>query len=453
MSGFQGADTQALQRMGSLLEDRSSSLEDMTARLGALINAVPWVGPDAMALRADWAFRIRPRLVDCHLRLREEGRSLRDHAEEQDQASDPAGDVAGGGSGADSGRGTDSVGGPDGLLRAVSTPQIALAALSVPLDAASGAASRAGDAIGDTVGTAAEPGAAGIGLATGPGGGVRAFAQQVSDAIGTDSPLEFDGTGLVLEPPRTSDTVTVDAGRDLAPSSAAKPFGIDADGTPIDLAPNTKYEVGDHGTYYTDGDGTVVYIEATGGGEAMNPNLREVFPDANYHVNANVFYSTDELGRLDHMYVPEVELHPDTARSESIQSKIADRFDMTANGETERIEYNAGHALARQFGGVREEINYTRQWDDVNQARKGVDDNIYAYESLMADGIADHGHAYTYETRFNWGDEQPPGVGPDQGSAPWEYVPGSYDVRITENGEEIADTSMPNYPDGATFDK
>ena len=428
--------------MGSLLEDRSSSLEDMTARLGALINAVPWVGPDAMALRADWAFRIRPRLVDCQMRLHDEGRSLHDHAEEQDQASDPAGD---GGSGSDAGRGTD--GGLGDLLRTVTEPRIALAALSVPLEAASDAAARAGEAIGEGLGEGADA------LGGAAGDTARAFAQQVSDAIGTDSPLEFDGTGLVLEPPRTSDTVTVDAGRDLAPSSAAKPFGIDADGTPIDLAPNTKYEVGDHGTYYTDGDGTVVYIEATGGGEAMNPNLREVFPDANYHVNANVFYSTDELGRLDHMYVPEVELHPDTARSQSIQSKIADRFDMTANGETERIEYNAGHALARQFGGVREEINYTRQWDDVNQARKGVDDNIYAYESLMADGIADHGHAYTYETRFNWGDEQPPGVGPDQGSAPWEYVPGSYDVRITENGEEIADTSMPNYPDGATFDK
>lgn len=451
MSGFQGADTQALQDMGSLLEDRASCVEDMTARLGTLIDAVPWVGPDAMTLRADWSFRIRPHLVDCQMRLHEEGRSLRDHAEEQDRASAPADGGADGAGGGGAGLGDGLGEGLGDLLRAATEPRIALAALSVPVEAASDAASRAGEAIGDGIGEAIGEGADALrGVA---GDAARAVAQQVSDAIGTDSPLEFGGTGLVLEPPRTSDTVTVDAGHDLAPGSAAKPFGIDADGNPIDLAPNTKYEVGDHGTYYTDGDGTVVYIEATGGGEAMNPNLREVFPDANYHVNENVFYSTDELGRLDHMYVPEVELHPDTARSQSIQSKIADRFDMTADGETERIEYNAGHALARQFGGVREEINYTRQWDDVNQARKGVDDNIYAYERLMADGIADHGHAYTYETRFNWGDEQPPGVGPDQGSAPWEYVPGSYDVRITENGEEIADTSMPNYPDGATFDK
>lgn len=452
MSGFQGADTQALQRMGSLLEDRSSSLEDMTAHLGALINAVPWVGPDAMALRADWSFRIRPRLMDCQMRLHEEGRSLRDHAEEQDRASDPAGDVADGGSGADgarwadSGRGNGGVGGPDGLLRAASTPQITLAALSVPLDAASQGVVRVAGAIGDALGTAAESAVEGTGRITG------AVAQQVSDAIGTDSPLAFDGTGLVLEPPRTSGTITVDADHELAPGSAAKPFGLDADGAPIELAPNTRYEVGDHGTYYTDGDGRVVYVEATGGGGAMNPNLREVFPDANYHVNENVFYSTDELGRLDHMYVPEVEMHPDTSRSQSIQSKIAERFDMTADGDTESIEFNAGHALARQFGGVREEINYTRQWDEVNQARSGVDDNIYAYESLMADGIEKHGHQYSYETRFNWGDEQPPGVGPDQGSAPWEYVPESYDVRITENGDVIADNTLPNYPDGATFD-
>lgn len=451
MSGFQGADTQALRDMGSLLEDRASSLEDMTSRLGALIDAVPWIGPDAVALRADWSFRLQARLADCQVRLRDQGRALHDHAQEQDRASAPADGGADGAGGGGAGLGDGLGEGLGDLLRAATEPRIALAALSVPVEAASDAASRAGEAIGDGIGEAIGEGADALrGVA---GDAARAVAQQVSDAIGTDSPLEFGGTGLVLEPPFTSDTVTVDAGHELAPGSAAKPFGIDADGNPIGLAPSTKYEVGDHGTYYTDGDGQVVFIEATGGRDAMNPNLREVFPDANYHVNENVFYSTDELGRLDHMYVPEVELHPDTARSQSIQSKIADRFDMTADGETERIEYNAGHALARQFGGVREEINYTRQWDDVNQARKGVDDNIYAYERLMADGIADHGHAYTYETRFNWGDEQPPGVGPNQGSTPWEYVPGSYDVRITENGEEIAHTTMPNYPDGATFEQ
>lgn len=441
MNGFLGADTEALREVGARFEERSLTVEDMTARLSALIDAVPWVGPDAMALRVDWAGRVRPHLVVCRDRLREDGRSLRDHAEEQDQVSEIGGDAGGG---AD--RGTGAGGRGTAELPVLDALPIRLASLVTPLGTAADAAERIGEAAGDVV----------DGIRDGAGrirDGVSAVAQEISEAIGTDSPLAYDGSGLVLEPPRTTDTVRVDTDHELAPDGAASPFGLDAQGAPLELAPSTRYQVGDHGTFYTDGDGEVVYIEATGGGDRMNPNLREVFPDANYHVNENVYYSTDELGRLDHMYVPEVELHPDTSRSQSIQSKIAERFDMSADGESRSIEFNAGHALARQFGGVREEINYTRQWDDVNQARSGVDDNIYAYESLMADGIKDYGHRYSYENRITWDDHQPPGVGPEHDSAFWEYVPSGYDVRITENGEEIARTHMPNYPDGATFDE
>lgn len=195
--------------------------------------------------------------------------------------------------------------------------------------------------------------------------------------------------------------------------------------------------------------GAVVYIEATGGGKSMNPNLRQVFPDATYHVNDYAYYQTDELGRTEHMYIDDVHVDRDMTRSQSIQSKIAERFEMTTPDGKQTVAFDAGHVVARQLGGIREEINYTRQWNDVNQARKGQE-NIYAVESLMVDGI-DQGKHYSYETRIDWSGPQPAGISPTDGSAPWEYVPGAYDVYIREDGNPVVDARMPNYPEKATF--
>ena len=69
----------------------------------------------------------------------------------------------------------------------------------------------------------------------------------------------------------------------------------------------------------------------------------------------------------------------------------------------------------------------------------------------MADGISDEDRSYSYETRIRWGEEQPAGVGPEHDSAPWEYVPSGYDVRLHEDGEQIVEDHLPNYPEGATF--
>lgn len=105
---------------------------------------------------------------------------------------------------------------------------------------------------------------------------------------------------------------------------------------------------------------------------------------------------------------------------------------------------------SRQLGGIRGEINYTRQWDEVNQARSGKD-TIYTFEDLMADGITEDGSSFSYVTRVTWGEEQPSGVGPEHDSEPWEYVPESYDVRVHEDGEQILESHLPNYLEGARF--
>lgn len=438
MGGFLGADTAALREHGSVLTARAGEVEDLAARLAAMVDQVNWIGPDAEEFRSDWAVRVRPALHDCSDAIRSRADEIDTHAEEQDGASDV------GGLG-----GTLTNGAGDAPVLEMSADSIQLASMSTPLQAF-GALGDLFDSVSDGVGTVVDSVSDGVGtVVDGTRESMLFFtAGKASGDIG-ESTLQFDDSGMQLEPPKTTDTVKVSSGDDLYPSSDSAPFGIDKDGAQIELEPNTRYSVGERGEYYTDGDGRIVYVEAEGGGKEMNPNLRQVLPDVTYHVNDKTYYQTDELGRTEHMYIPEVEVDRDMSRSQSIQSKIADRFDMKTPDGTEKIEFNAGHMEARQLGGIREEINYTRQWDEVNQARKGTD-NIYAFESLLVDGIED-GKSYSYETRVTFGDQQPPGVG--KGSEPWEYVPESYDVAIHENGKQVVDAHLPNYPDGATFVK
>ncbi|AXK46963.1 DNA/RNA non-specific endonuclease [Brachybacterium saurashtrense] len=404
MNGFLGADTAALREAGRRLVLGADRLDGLTARLASLVDTVPWEGPDADSFRADWSTDARPRLHDRSEGLQRRARELMLHAEEQDACSAPEATGLGGG----------ALGGPGG----------------------------------GTVGGGALGGPAASGPVPGPG--VPApTAAEASAAIGEDA-LMFDDTGMRLSPPEVQHSVEVGAEHELAPAGADVPFGFDAEGEPLELAPGTVYDVGAHGRYYTDAAGEVVYVEASGGGEEMNPNLREVHPDATYHVNDNAYYRTDEVGRTEHLYVPDVIVDRDMARSTSIQSRIAERWDMAGDGTSEPVEFNAGHVLARQLGGIREEINYTRQWDEVNQARSGKD-TIYTVEEMMADGIGEQGHSYSYETLVTWGEEQPAGVGPQHGSEPWEYVPESYDVSILEDGGERTEMRLANTPDGARF--
>ena len=398
MAGFLGADTEALRALGRAVGGGAERLEQLTAQLDGIVGGARWQGPDADAFRADWVGRVRTGLHARVGALRGEAAELAGQAEEQDGASGDGGVGCPGGAAA----------GPRASPPPGDVEGIRLMAAHAPLGAA-----------------------------------------DASAAVG-ESTLAFPETGMELAPPETAHRIEVDTDHALAPDGADEPFGLDEDGTPITLEPDTRYDVGEHGTYYTDDEGRIEYVEAAGGGETMNPNLRETLPDATYHVNEQAYYRTDELGRTEHLYVPDVVVDREMARSQSIQSTIAERWDMSGDGTSEPVEFNAGHVLARQLGGIREEINYTRQWDEVNQPRSGQD-TIYTYESLMADGISDEARSYAYETRIRWGEEQPAGVGPEHDSAPWEYVPSGYDVRLHEDGEQIVEDHLPNYPEGATF--
>lgn len=406
MGGFQGADTEALRQVGTDLGSRAQQIDDLATRLAALVETVPWTGPDADAFRADFSGHVRPDLLDCGTRIRRDAQEIEGHAEEQDRSSEEPGGAS--------------------------------VAVGGALEFSAGAVEFSADAIQLVAGSAPDA------FAPPP----MMLAAAASEAVGSESTLEFSGSGLELEPPVASEAVTVGEDHDLHPGGVTKPFGLDEDGGALELEADTAYDVGDHGTFYTDADGEVTYVEAEGGGERMNPNLREIFPDATYHVNDNSFYRTDELGRTEHLYVPEVVLDRDNARSQSIQSEVNGHYDMTADGSTEELQFDAGHVLGRQFDGVREEINYTRQWSEVNQAN-GTDDSIYAIEDMMATGIED-GTDYSFETRIHYDDDhQPSDVGED--SPPYHWIPESYDVHVAEDGGSVVDQNLSNYPDGAQF--
>ena len=100
MSGFWGADSEALRSLGSACVRRAEMLADLESMLASGIESMEWTGEDAETFRAEWAGRVRPGLQDCFVELRQGARRLVSHAEEQEHASSPDGSGGtGGGSG------------------------------------------------------------------------------------------------------------------------------------------------------------------------------------------------------------------------------------------------------------------------------------------------------------------------------------------------------------------
>ncbi|GAA1491062.1 WXG100 family type VII secretion target [Brachybacterium sacelli] len=102
MSGFWGADTEALRSMGSVYVRRAEVLADLESRLTSSISTMEWTGEDAETFRADWAGKVRPGLQDCYVELRQGARRLISHADEQEATSSPdgpGGTAAGAGTG------------------------------------------------------------------------------------------------------------------------------------------------------------------------------------------------------------------------------------------------------------------------------------------------------------------------------------------------------------------
>lgn len=93
---FWGADTAQLTAFVSITGHRASDLEARCAALSSLIGSATWTGPDADEFRARWE-QTSPMMLAISTELGCRAELIREHAEEQDRASTPAGAAPGGG--------------------------------------------------------------------------------------------------------------------------------------------------------------------------------------------------------------------------------------------------------------------------------------------------------------------------------------------------------------------
>lgn len=94
MTGFYGGDTEQMRAQAQACELGSQRIHEVTDALGAVIDSVPWFGPDAIALRALWHGTVKPGMIAKAEHIRTKGIELDQHATEQDRTSAPI-DAAG----------------------------------------------------------------------------------------------------------------------------------------------------------------------------------------------------------------------------------------------------------------------------------------------------------------------------------------------------------------------
>lgn len=92
---FLGADTEALRRQAGRTGDGSVRIEDLLARLDAVVSGVEWIGPDADAFRDRWSGEAREQLRRVIEALRDDEKELDGEAEQQDSCSGSDGEGGG----------------------------------------------------------------------------------------------------------------------------------------------------------------------------------------------------------------------------------------------------------------------------------------------------------------------------------------------------------------------
>jgi hypothetical protein len=92
--GVVGADVPALRNFVLGLNKRSKEITETTARLTALVESIPWVGPDRERFLQDWNGTHRPGLLGLIADLGDAARSATVAADAQEAASADRGSLA-----------------------------------------------------------------------------------------------------------------------------------------------------------------------------------------------------------------------------------------------------------------------------------------------------------------------------------------------------------------------
>ena len=151
----------------------------------------------------------------------------------------------------------------------------------------------------------------------------------------------------------------------------------------------------------------------------MSTDLRNPLPNTTYFVDDYAYFATDDLGRATHIHIEDVELRDGTQRSRAAQRNVA--------GGVEG--YDAGHGLARLFGGAREEINLTRMISELNQGQTGNPRTVRAIENTLEAALKDTAgrSGITFDLKIAY----PKGSASPSGST-WSVPPRSYDFTIVQ---------------------
>ncbi len=212
-------------------------------------------------------------------------------------------------------------------------------------------------------------------------------------------------------PPRTE---TIGADDPRAPLKS-RAFGRDADGEPVALEPNRRYEVTDRagrerGVFTTDEHGAVVRVETTSGRQGeWRPDSRQPFPNCEYQVRGTAgsvyTFHTDAESRTTRMQGELVHTGSDDTRRSPDQGPVgregrdeyrAHNRQVVAEFEAqhgraptpqevvlyEDVGWNGGHLAGTEFDGPGEYVNMVPMLENLNQFQAGstLADNFRAME-------------------------------------------------------------------------
>lgn len=151
------------------------------------------------------------------------------------------------------------------------------------------------------------------------------------------------------------------------------------------LEPNTAYMVPGRGTYYTDDDAEVTYVDAIPGTTGkLNWDLNYPNAGTTYVVGDRFVYVTDPETRTVRAFDVQA-MSADAPRSESIQSSVG-----RAGGKG----HDGGHLHQNALGGVAERINIVAMLQELNRSGTTefgrIPNSFYAFESELR-GMVDAG--------------------------------------------------------------
>lgn len=172
-------------------------------------------------------------------------------------------------------------------------------------------------------------------------------------------------------------------------------------GKDFPLEPNIAYEVEGRGTYFTDENATLHYVDTAYGDSAHpNPDLNHPAPDVTFTVSDRHVFVTDHDSRTIEAHDPHM-ARRDAPRSGHIQTQV---------GRLGGRGYDGGHLIANYAGGGRERVNIVAMLQELNRSGSpeygSIPNSFYQLESGLRDAV-DAGREVTFSLYVDYANDGP----------------------------------------------